>query len=39
VKGGSSILARWPGKFVAKNLMAANTAETDARLATPGRRS
>src|SRR5580693_4940064 len=39
VKGGSSILASWPGKAAANSLKAANAAETDANLTAAGKRS
>jgi phosphatidylserine decarboxylase len=39
VKGGSSILARWPGKLAANDLTTARTAKTDANLTTTGKRS
>src|SRR5580693_9034317 len=39
VKGGSSVLARWPGKAAANSLKAANAAETDANLTAAGKRS
>jgi phosphatidylserine decarboxylase len=39
VKGGASVLARWPGKLVAGRMTEAETAETDANLAATGKRS
>jgi phosphatidylserine decarboxylase len=39
VKGGSSVLARWPGKAAANSLKAANAAETDANLTATGKRT
>ena len=39
VKGGSSVLARWPGTAAANSLKAANAAETDANLTATGKRS
>jgi phosphatidylserine decarboxylase len=39
VKGGSSVLARWPGKRMAGKLDAASAAETDANLTVTGKRS
>jgi phosphatidylserine decarboxylase len=39
VKGGSSVLARWPGKRAAGKLDAASAAETDANLTVTGKRS
>jgi phosphatidylserine decarboxylase len=39
VKGGSSVLARWPGKAAANSLKVANAAETDANLTAAGKRS
>src|SRR5207245_10249548 len=39
VKGGSSVVARWPGKRAAGKLSAASAAETDANLTTAGKRS
>lgn len=39
VKGGSSVLAQWPGKPTANSLQAANAAETDAHLTATGKRS
>jgi phosphatidylserine decarboxylase len=39
VKGGSSVLARWPAKRVADKLDAVSAAETDANLAAAGKRS
>lgn len=39
VKGGASILARWPGKPMAGRMAEAETAETDANLAATGKRS
>jgi phosphatidylserine decarboxylase len=39
VKGGSSVLARWPVKPAAGNLDEASTATTDANLTTTGKRS
>jgi phosphatidylserine decarboxylase len=39
VKGGSSVLARWPAKTAAGKLDGASAAETDANLTTTGKRS
>jgi phosphatidylserine decarboxylase len=39
VKGGASVLARWPGKPVASSTNDASAAETDANLTTTGKRS
>jgi phosphatidylserine decarboxylase len=39
VKGGSSVLARWPAKSAASKLGVANTAETDANLTATGKQS
>jgi phosphatidylserine decarboxylase len=39
VKGGSSVLARWPAERAARKLDAVGTAETDANLAATGKRS
>jgi phosphatidylserine decarboxylase len=39
VKGGSSVLARWPGKSAASELAETTTAETDANLTATGKRS
>jgi phosphatidylserine decarboxylase len=39
VKGGSSVLARWPAERAARELDAVGTAETDANLAATGKRS
>jgi phosphatidylserine decarboxylase len=39
VKGGSSVLARWPAKTAAGKLDAASAAETDANLTATGKRS
>jgi phosphatidylserine decarboxylase len=39
VKGGASVLARWPGRPVAGRMAEAETAETDANLAATGKRS
>ena len=39
VKGGASVLARWPGRAGASHSNAASTAETDANLTTTGKRS
>src|ERR1700686_1760993 len=39
VKGGSSVLARWPAKLVAGKLDGMNTAERDANLTVTGRGS
>src|SRR5207302_684534 len=39
VKGGSSVVARWPGKRAAGKLSAARVAETDANLTPAGKRS
>src|SRR6267378_3635348 len=39
VKGGSSVLARWPGKRAVGKLYAASAAETDANLTVTGKRS
>jgi phosphatidylserine decarboxylase len=39
VKGGSSVLARWPAKSAVGKLDAANKAETDANLTATGKRS
>src|SRR5258708_22190545 len=39
VKGGSSVLARWPAKPMLGKLDALSTAQTDANLATMGKRS
>ena len=39
VKGGSSMLARWPVKVVGSNMDATITAETDANLTAIGKRS
>ncbi len=39
VKGGSSVLARWPAKPAAGNLGETSTAETDANLTVTGKRS
>jgi hypothetical protein len=39
VKGGSSVLARWPAKPVARSFDGLSTAETDANLAATGKRS
>jgi phosphatidylserine decarboxylase len=38
VKGGSSVLARWPAKFTTAKLAAASSAETDANLTATGKR-
>src|SRR5260370_228175 len=39
VKGGSSVLARWPAKPMLGKLDGFSTAQTDANLATTGKRS
>ena len=39
VKGGSSVLARWPAKPGARELDAASATETDANLTTTGKRT
>jgi len=39
VKGGSSVLARWPAKPVARNFDGLSVAETDANLTATGKRS
>jgi phosphatidylserine decarboxylase len=39
VKGGSSVLARWPARPKADTLSGASTAETDANLTATGKRS
>jgi phosphatidylserine decarboxylase len=39
VKGGSSVLARWPAERAARKLDVVGTAETDANLAATGKRS
>src|SRR5437899_2963459 len=39
VKGGASVLARWPAKRMADKLEAVSAAETDANLTTAGKRS
>jgi phosphatidylserine decarboxylase len=39
VKGGSSVLARWPAKHTAGKLDVSSTAETDANLTATGKRS
>ncbi|HEY6268751.1 MAG TPA: phosphatidylserine decarboxylase family protein [Candidatus Acidoferrum sp.] len=39
VKGGSSVLARWPAKHTAGKLDGSSTAETDANLTATGKRS
>jgi len=39
VKGGSSVVARWPGKRTAGKLDAASATETDANLTAAGKRS
>jgi phosphatidylserine decarboxylase len=39
VKGGSSVLARWPAKRTAGKLDVSSTAETDANLTATGKRS
>jgi phosphatidylserine decarboxylase len=39
VKGGSSVLARWPAKFTTGKLAAASSAQTDANLTATGKRS
>jgi hypothetical protein len=39
VKGGSSVLARWPAKSVVNKTDGTSTVETDANLAATGKRS
>src|SRR5713226_9220761 len=39
VKGGASVLARWPGKLVANHLTGTSAAEADANLTATGKRS
>jgi hypothetical protein len=39
VKGGSSVLARWPAKPAADKLRESSSAETDANLTATGKRS
>jgi len=39
VKGGSSVLARWPAKLVASNLHGMSTADADANLTATGKQS
>jgi hypothetical protein len=39
VKGGSSVLARWPAKLTTAQLVATSTVETDANLTATGKQS